>query len=86
MGSSFKVQFWEHRHRPDRRKPYMVRWTVNGREFSESFLTKTQADGRKAELITAARSLEPFDTESGLPSRSCGPRAKSPSTSSAAST
>jgi integrase len=51
----------------DRRKPYMVRWTVAGKEFSESYLTKTQADGRKAVLITAAHSGEPFDRERGLP-------------------
>lgn len=56
-----------HRHRPDRRSPWMVRWTVAGLEFSESCLTKTQADGRKAELITAARKGEPFDTATGLP-------------------
>src|SRR4051794_34013060 len=56
MSTSYKVQFWEHRVRLDRRKPYMVRWTVAGREFSESFLTKTQADGRKAVLVVAARS------------------------------
>ena len=67
MSTSYKVQFWEHRHRADRRKPYMVRWTVAGREFSESFLTKTQADGRKAQLITAARAGEPFDVDRGLP-------------------
>lgn len=67
MSTSYKVQFWEHRIRSDRRKPYMVRWTVAGREFSESFLTKTQADGRKAELVVAARTGEPFDTGCGLP-------------------
>jgi integrase len=64
---SYKVQFWEHRVRPDRRKPYQVRWSVAGREFSESFLTKTQADGRKADLLVAARAGEPFDLECGLP-------------------
>ncbi|MFD0347927.1 tyrosine-type recombinase/integrase [Kitasatospora aburaviensis] len=67
MPTSYKVTFWDHRHRPDRRKPWMVRWTVNGREFSESYLTKTQADGRKAELLVAAASHQPFDTETGLP-------------------
>ncbi|BFV58715.1 hypothetical protein KCMC57_up38190 [Kitasatospora sp. CMC57] len=54
MPTSYKVKFWEHRHRPDRKTPWMVRWTVAGREFSESFLTKPQADGRKAELVVAA--------------------------------
>lgn len=67
MPSSYKVQFWEHRVRSDRRKPFMVRWTVGSREFSESFLTKTQADGRKAQLITAARAGEAFDLDRGLP-------------------
>ncbi|MFJ7274696.1 tyrosine-type recombinase/integrase [Kitasatospora sp. NPDC098663] len=67
MPTSYKVTFWDHRHRPDRRKPWMVRWTVNSREFSESYLTKTQADGRKAELLVAAASHQPFDTETGLP-------------------
>jgi hypothetical protein len=45
----------------------MVRWTVAGKEFSESYLTKTQADGRKSGLIVAARAGEPFDTVQGLP-------------------
>ncbi|MFG2903689.1 tyrosine-type recombinase/integrase [Kitasatospora sp. NPDC048286] len=67
MATSYKVKFWEHRHRPDRRTPWQVRWTVNGLEFSESYLTKTQADGRKAVLLVAAASHEPFDTETGLP-------------------
>ncbi|MFF7454768.1 tyrosine-type recombinase/integrase [Kitasatospora sp. NPDC008115] len=67
MPTSYKVKFWEHRHRPDRRTPWMVRWTVAGREFSESYLTKTQADGRKAELVVAVASHQPFDVETGLP-------------------
>lgn len=45
----------------------MVRWTVAGREFSESFLTKTAADGRKSELISALRDGQPFDVDRGLP-------------------
>ncbi|MFI5644826.1 tyrosine-type recombinase/integrase [Kitasatospora sp. NPDC051705] len=67
MTTSYKVKFWDHRHRPDRRAPWMVRWTVAGREFSESFLTKTAADGRKSELISALRDGQPFDVDRGLP-------------------
>ncbi|MDH6107988.1 tyrosine-type recombinase/integrase [Kitasatospora sp. GAS1066B] len=67
MATSYRVKFWDHRHRPGRKSPWMVRWTVATGEFSESYLTKTQADGRKAQLVTAAASHEPFDTETGLP-------------------
>lgn len=45
----------------------MVRWTVNGREKSESFMTKGLADSRHAKLMTAAREGEPFDEQTGLP-------------------
>lgn len=41
MTMSYKVRFWELRERADRRKGFEVRWTVNGREKSESFLTKS---------------------------------------------
>jgi len=44
-----------------------VRWTVNGREKSESFLTKGLAESRKAKLVTAARDGEPFDPKTRLP-------------------
>ncbi|WP_307826847.1 hypothetical protein [Streptomyces pactum] len=67
MAMSYKVRFWEIRERPDRRKGFEVRWTVSGREKSESFLTKGLAESRRAKLITAARDGEPFDTGSGLP-------------------
>lgn len=64
---SYKVRFWEIRERPDRRKGFEVRWTVNGFEKSESFLTKGLAESRRSKLMTAARDGEPFDQESGLP-------------------
>ncbi|MCX4460132.1 hypothetical protein OG585_53310 (plasmid) [Streptomyces sp. NBC_01340] len=67
MAMSYKVRFWEIRERPDRRKGFEVRWTVSGREKSESFLTKELAESRRAKLMTAARDGEPFDTQSGLP-------------------
>ncbi|MER5683116.1 hypothetical protein [Streptomyces sp. NPDC002205] len=67
MAMSYKVRVWEIRERPDRRKGFEVRWTVGGREKSESFLTKGLAESRRSKLMTAARDGEPFDTRSGLP-------------------
>ncbi|MGW1867342.1 tyrosine-type recombinase/integrase [Streptomyces mauvecolor] len=64
---SYNVRFWDIRERLDRRKPYMVRWTVNGREKSESFMTVGLADSRRSKLMTAARDGEPFDEHTGLP-------------------
>ncbi|MFI1508382.1 tyrosine-type recombinase/integrase [Streptomyces sp. NPDC020597] len=64
---SYNVRFWDIRERPDRRKPFMVRWTVNGREKSESFMTVGLADSRRSKLMTAARDGEPFDEHTGLP-------------------
>ncbi|MFF9768883.1 hypothetical protein ACF1GT_20125 [Streptomyces sp. NPDC014636] len=56
---SYNVRFWDIRERPDRRKAFMVRWTVNGREKSESFMTIGLAESRHAKLMTAARESEP---------------------------
>ncbi|WP_367669667.1 hypothetical protein [Streptomyces sp. DT2A-34] len=67
MAMSYRVRFWEIRERPDRRKGFEVRRTVNGREKSESFLTKGLGESRRAKLMTVARDGEPFDTQSGLP-------------------
>ncbi|MEE1829698.1 tyrosine-type recombinase/integrase [Streptomyces sp. SP17KL33] len=67
MAMSYKVRFWEIRERANRRKAYEVRWTVNGLENSESFISKGLAESRRSKLITAARDGEPFDTRTGLP-------------------
>ncbi|MER5887263.1 tyrosine-type recombinase/integrase [Streptomyces sp. NPDC001941] len=67
MPTSYNVRFWDIRERPKRRKPFEVRWSVDGREGSESFLTKALAESRKAELITAANNGEPFDLQTRLP-------------------
>ncbi|KUL62448.1 MULTISPECIES: tyrosine-type recombinase/integrase [unclassified Streptomyces] len=64
---SYNVRFWDIRERPDRRKPFMVRWTVDGREKSESFMTFGLADSRRSKLMTAARDGEAFDVHTGLP-------------------
>ena len=67
MAMSYKVNFWDIRERSDRRRRFEVRWTVNGREKSESFLTKGLAESRRSKLITAARGGEQFDMRTGLP-------------------
>ncbi|MGW1762431.1 hypothetical protein [Streptomyces mirabilis] len=67
MVLSYKVRFWEMRERSGRAKAFDVRWTVNGREKSESFLTKGLAESRREKLETAAREGEPFDPKTGLP-------------------
>ncbi|MEU5798434.1 tyrosine-type recombinase/integrase [Streptomyces sp. NPDC047813] len=64
---SHDVRVWEIRKRPTKKVSYEVRWKVAGNPFSETFRTKALADGRRAKLLTAAKSGEPFDTESGLP-------------------
>ncbi|MGP3979411.1 site-specific integrase [Streptomyces sp. 8N114] len=64
---TYDVKFYEIEHRPDRRKPYRVRWVVGGNRHSKSYQLKPQAEGRKSELMEAARRGEQFDTERGLP-------------------
>lgn len=64
---SYNVRFWDIRERPGRRSRFQVRWTVNGRENSESFSTVGLAESRHAKLMTAARDGEPFDEHTGLP-------------------
>ncbi|MFI9269803.1 site-specific integrase [Kitasatospora sp. NPDC052896] len=58
---------YETRHRPGRAKPFQVRWRVGRQQHSKSYLLKAQADGRRAELMAAARRREQFDEETGLP-------------------
>ncbi|WP_374192988.1 tyrosine-type recombinase/integrase [Streptomyces sp. AV19] len=67
MGMSYRVRFWEIRERPGRRSSFELRWTVNGRESSESFITKGLAESRLSKLMAAARDGEPFDERTGLP-------------------
>ncbi|MBG0828198.1 site-specific integrase [Planomonospora sp. ID67723] len=64
---SYDVRFWKIQTRKGRRKPYEVRWVVADRPFSQSFVTGALADSFRAQLITAARNGEAFDSETGLP-------------------
>ncbi|TDB96748.1 tyrosine-type recombinase/integrase [Actinomadura sp. 7K534] len=64
---SYQVRFWSIKTMKNRRRPYGVRWVVNGQEKSEWFVTKTLAEHFRSELVQAARRGEGFDTVSGLP-------------------
>ncbi|WPO75566.1 site-specific integrase [Streptomyces sp. KN37] len=64
---SYNVRFWDTRERPGRRNGFQVRWTVDGREKSESFSTFGLAESRRAKLMTAAGDGDPFDQQTGLP-------------------
>ncbi|POM25236.1 uroporphyrinogen-III synthase [Actinomadura rubteroloni] len=69
---SNKVRVWEIRPNYTTRngkrsvRSYTVRWAVAGREHSETFQRKTQADRYKSRLVSAAE-REAFDVEAGLP-------------------
>lgn len=47
---------------------HRVRWRVEGRERNRTFETRALADSYRAQLVSAARRGDPFDTDSGLPS------------------
>ncbi|MEO3829907.1 tyrosine-type recombinase/integrase [Actinomadura sp. B10D3] len=64
---SYQVRFWSIKTVKNRRRPFGVRWLVDGQEKSEWFVTKTLAEHYRSELVQAARRGEPFDTVTGLP-------------------
>ncbi|MEU7045803.1 site-specific integrase [Streptomyces varsoviensis] len=61
------MRIWGIRKRNSKAAPYQLRWIVNGEEFQEPFTTKTLADARRAQLITATKKGEPFDVATGVP-------------------
>jgi hypothetical protein len=74
MSTTYKVRVWDLQKRyrsgdKDRKVPsrYVVRWSVNRRQFQESFKNKAQADSFRADLVSAVRSGEAFDIDKGLP-------------------
>ncbi|GAA3754595.1 site-specific integrase [Streptomyces tremellae] len=64
---TYDVRIYSIETRRDRPKPYRLRWVVGTRKHSKSYTVKAQADGRRSELMTALRSQEQFDMETGLP-------------------
>jgi integrase len=68
MALSYDVRIWSVRRYVGKKKTtYTIRWTVSGKTFPETFTTKGLADAFRARLITATKSGEAFDTETGLP-------------------
>ncbi len=64
---TYEVRIWGIRSRNSKKAPYQLRWRVGSALHQQTFLTKTLADGRRAELLSAVRKGEQFETESGLP-------------------
>lgn len=64
---TYDVQIWASASGRNRAKPYQLRWRVGPQAHSKSYKLKAQADGRRAELLTALRNREQFDTATGLP-------------------
>ena len=65
--SAFDVRIHAIRRRPDRRRPFEVRWHAGGRARSRSFITRALADSYRAELIRAARQGLDFNPGTGEP-------------------
>ena len=68
MDTSYDIRIWK--VEPVKRKEattYRVRSLVAGRRFGEIRTTAALADSFRAQLVTAARRGEAFDTGSGLP-------------------
>jgi integrase len=57
----------DRRKDPRVRKPYVVRWAIDGRQRSRSFRTKTEADRFRHELQRAQRAGQRFDRHTGEP-------------------
>jgi hypothetical protein len=65
--NAFDVRIHSIRRRPDRRRPFEVRWHAAGRARSRSFITRGLADSYRAELIRAARKGLDFNPGTGEP-------------------
>ena len=63
------VKVWLQRRSPTGRtkRPWIVRWAVDGRERSRSFQTKAEAERFRSLLLAAQRSGDIFDVETGEP-------------------
>ncbi|MFK0167507.1 tyrosine-type recombinase/integrase [Streptomyces sp. NPDC090306] len=65
---SYRVAIWKLSVNRSAKKPtHLVRWSVDGEPFHESYKTKALADRFRAQLLRAADKGEAFDTITGLP-------------------
>ncbi|MGW9044104.1 tyrosine-type recombinase/integrase [Streptomyces lydicus] len=70
MGKTYDVRIWAVRQRKDRKQSSAeLRWKTGDTPHSQTFRTKTLADGRRAELLRAVHEGEPFDEATGVPLR-----------------
>ena len=68
MALSYDVRIWKVRQHIGKKKTtYSLRWIVAGKTRCETFATKALAESFRARLVTATKSGEAFDTETGLP-------------------
>jgi hypothetical protein len=73
--NAFDVRIHAIRRRPDRRRPFEVRWHAAGRARSRSFITRGLADSYRAELIRGARKGLDFSPGTGEPASWAAPEA-----------
>ncbi|MFE9648181.1 tyrosine-type recombinase/integrase [Streptomyces sp. NPDC006365] len=70
MGMTYDVRIWAVRQRKDRGQTSAeLRWKTGETPHSQTYKTKTLAEGRRAELLRAVHAGEPFDEESGVPAK-----------------
>ncbi|RKE19634.1 tyrosine-type recombinase/integrase [Streptomyces sp. TLI_171] len=62
---TFKARVWAIRETAS--GTFELRWKVGNEPFSRTFKTKTQADGRRSQLVTAINDGVPFDEITGAP-------------------
>lgn len=68
MNTTYDVRVWTTRAMKGARgTAYQVRWSVGMRPRSRTYGTRRLAESFHAELVSAARKGEPFDTSTGLP-------------------
>ncbi len=65
-----EVRVWaiqDRRANPRFKRPWLVRWTVDGKEFSRSNRTRAEAERLRGVLLVAISKGEPFDASTGEP-------------------
>jgi integrase len=68
VATTYDVRIWKTKvYKGKRGTTYYVRWTVAGKECTESLRTSALAESFRAALVTAARRGEAFDIDSGRP-------------------
>ncbi|MEU8109093.1 tyrosine-type recombinase/integrase [Nonomuraea muscovyensis] len=78
MNSTYDVRVWQVLTNKNRGgNTYSVRWVTAGKPWRETFTTRALAESFRAELLTAIRKGNAFDTATGRPVQHAGQRAQS---------